>query len=177
MRAVDGTLEGAASSEATATPTAATLPAKPAGLTAAAGDAQVVLSWTDPSNSSISEYEYQQRAGGGSWGGWTDFTSGAGTTTHTVTGLANGTDYDFRIRAVNSSGAGPASDAASATPLDANAPARFTVTALQISNQVTLFGARPAAPSPGSSSARGRVRRAPSSGARGRTLETSEGAM
>ena len=139
VRAVDGTLEGAASSEATATPTAATLPAKPAGLTAAAGDAQVVLSWTDPSNSSISEYEYQQRAGGGSWGGWTDFTSGAGTTTHTVTGLANGTDYDFRIRAVNSSGAGPASDAASATPLDANAPARFTVTALQISNQVTLF--------------------------------------
>ncbi len=138
VRAVDGTLEGAASSEATATPTAATLPAKPAGLTAAAGDAQVVLSWTDPSNSSISEYEYQQRAGGGSWGGWTDFTSGAGTTTHTVAGLANGTDYDFRIRAVNSSGAGPASDAASATPLDANAPARFTVSAAQVGNQVTL---------------------------------------
>ena len=39
------------------------------------------------------------------------------TTNHTVTSLTNGTEYAYQIRALNRSGAGPASDGASATPL------------------------------------------------------------
>ena len=98
-------------------------PAKPTGLTATAGNAKVDLSWTDPSDSSITKYQVQQKAGTAAWGGWTDVpSSGATTTSYTVTGLMNGTAYRFRIRAVNAAGnspqsavAGPATPAASDT--------------------------------------------------------------
>ena len=102
---------------------AATKPAKPTGLTATAGDKQVALSWTDPSDSGITKYQVQQKAGSAAWGSWTDIpSSGATTTSYTVTGLTNGTAYRFRIRAVNAGGnspqsavAGPATPAASDT--------------------------------------------------------------
>ncbi len=101
-------------------------PAAPTGLMARAGDARVTLTWDDPDNDSITEYEYQQRTSGGSWGGWTDFTSDADTTTHTVTGLTNGTAYEFQLRAVNTSGASAASETVSATPAVPAAPAAPT---------------------------------------------------
>ena len=90
---------------------AATKPAKPTGLTATAGDEQVALSWTDPSDSSITKYQVRQKAGSAAWGSWTDIpSSGATTTSYTVTGLTNGTAYRFRIRAVNAAGNSPQSD-------------------------------------------------------------------
>ena len=102
---------------------AATKPAKPTGLTATAGDKQVALSWTDPSDSSITKYQVQQKAGSAAWGSWTDIPSSSATTTsYTATGLTNGTAYRFRIRAVNATGnspqsavAGPATPASSDT--------------------------------------------------------------
>ena len=50
---------------------------------------------------------------------WQDIDgSGSDTTNYTVTGLTNGDEYTFQIRALNEQrGAGPASDGASATPL------------------------------------------------------------
>ena len=49
--------------------------------------------------------------------GWDDISDSESTTTsHTVSGLTNYQEYWFRIRAVNASGAGPASNSASATP-------------------------------------------------------------
>ena len=94
-------------------PATTTKPAKPTGLSATAGNAQVALSWTDPSNTSITSYQYQQKAGSAAWGSWTTITgSGATTTSHTVTSLSNGTAYRFRIRAVNSAGNSPQSDIA-----------------------------------------------------------------
>ncbi len=101
-------------------------PAAPTGLMARAGDARVTLTWDDPDNDSITGYEYQQRTSGGSWGGWTDFTSDADTTTLTVTGLTNGTAYEFQLRAVNTSGASAASETVSATPAVPAAPAAPT---------------------------------------------------
>ena len=48
---------------------------------------------------------------------WMDISgSGPTTTSHTVSGLTNYQEYWFGIRAVNASGAGPASNSASATP-------------------------------------------------------------
>ncbi len=99
------------------------VPAAPINLMATAGDARVTLTWDDPDNDSITEYEYQQRISGGSWGGWTDFTSDADTTTLTVAGLTNGTAYEFQLRAVNASGASAASETVSATPAVPAAPA------------------------------------------------------
>ena len=94
-------------------------PVAPANLAAEVGDARVTLSWDDPSDSMITKYQYRVRAdGGSSWvPDWTDIpSSDATTTTFTVTsGLSNGTEYTFEVRAVESSEPGPESSV-TATP-------------------------------------------------------------
>ena len=112
----DGTTESASR-----TFTIGIQPRKPAGLTASAsGDEVIALRWT--AIAGVSGWQVQQGSGG-----WSDISgSGAGTGSHTVTGLASGTRYTFRVRAVVGSGAaqviGVASDAASATTLADLAP-------------------------------------------------------
>ncbi len=97
-------------------------PAAPTGFTASAGDSHVELSWGNPGNSSITMYQYQQGANGA----WTDIPgSGALTTSHLVSGLTNGTEYTFRVRAVNAAGEGAESQSETATPRRAGSrPAR-----------------------------------------------------
>ena len=88
-------------------------PAVPAGLAASAGDGSVALSWDDPSDSSITGYEYQMRRIGAGWGEWSAVAgSGPSTTSHVVVGLDNGTEYRFKVRAVNAGGASPAAPSA-----------------------------------------------------------------
>ena len=95
----------------------ATKPAKPTGLSATAGERQVTLTWTDPSDSSITRWEYREKRGAGSYGNWAAMAgSTATTTTFTRTGLIAGSPYTFQIRAVNNSGDGAASDEKTATP-------------------------------------------------------------
>jgi len=115
-------------------------PARPTGLTATAGDAQVTLSWTDPSDSSITNYQYQQKTV--TWGDWTDIEgSGATTTSHTVTGLMNGTAYRFRIRAVNAAGIGPQREVAGQVTPTASAkpakPADFAAAGVELGLRLT----------------------------------------
>ena len=83
-----------------------TVPAMPTGLKAAAGAGQVTLTWDDPMDSSITKYQVWHRpAASMSGGSWADIPhSGAGTTSHTVTGLTPGVRYRFWIRPVNSAG-------------------------------------------------------------------------
>ena len=90
-------------------------PAAPANLAASAGDGSVTLSWDDPSNPSISGYEYNVNhndTGTGNFSGWSDWQSIAGsdadTTSHTLSGLTNGREYRFHVRAVNAGGNGTA---------------------------------------------------------------------
>ena len=117
VRVTDGTNTG----DYTITVTrAGSVPAAPTGLTATgevAGGA-VTLSWTAPTGGgAVSRYEYQQKVGTGAYGAWTPIpASGPSTTSHTVTGLTNGTAYVFRVRAVNNVGNGAASNEATATP-------------------------------------------------------------
>ena len=88
-------------------------PDAPSGLTATAGDASVTLNWNDPQDSSITGYEYNVNHNATSTGnlsGWSAWTavpgSGAGTTSFTIGGLANGSEYRYHVRAVNDVGAG-----------------------------------------------------------------------
>ena len=106
-----------------------TLPDAPAGLTATASDGSVTLSWDDPSDASITGYEYNVNhndTSSGNLSGWGPWTAIAGsdsaTTSHTFTGLTNGREYRYHLRAVNSAGNSTAAPNeapwfASATPL------------------------------------------------------------
>ena len=124
---------GPASATATATPMIpnSALPGAPTGLTATPGNARASLSWTAPTstgNSAITDYAIQYKAATATV--WTTFTDGTSTaTTATVTGLTNGTEYDFRIRATNSDGTGSPSVIASTTPRTVSgAPTGLTAT-------------------------------------------------
>ena len=76
-------------------------------LRAQAGDGQGTLSWDSPGHDRLEEWQYRQRRGIGSWGDWQDVTgSMASTTSHTVTGLANGEVYGFQVRGVYELAAG-----------------------------------------------------------------------
>ena len=109
----DANLHSAVSAEASATPAApVTAPGAPRGLTAAAGDAQVSLSWQAPGSNggaAITGYRVYQ----GTSKKPVASVTGTGTT---VKNLTNGTAYSFKVTAVNKAGEGPASGAASATP-------------------------------------------------------------
>ena len=95
------------------------LPARPSGLTAAPGNGSVTLSWDNPNDSSITKYHYRQKEGDGEFAKWAKIPrSGADTTSHTITGLQNGTVYKFRVRALSRAGRGPASADVAATPSD-----------------------------------------------------------
>ena len=113
VRAVNAAGNSAASSEASATPEDP--PAKPTGLTATAGDGQVTLGWTDPSDSDITGYQIRRRSP--VLGTWADISSSSATTvSHTVSTLTNGTEYTFELRAKSAMGVGPFATA-TATPL------------------------------------------------------------
>ena len=93
-------------------------PSKPTGVTATPGHGQVTLTWDNPDDATITRWQVQQKEGSGSYGPWRDVPdSTASTTTYTVTGLANGKTYGFKIRAVNAAGPGDPSDEVTATPL------------------------------------------------------------
>ena len=99
-------------------------PAAPTGTQGVAGDTKVTLFWGDPSDSTITGYEYQQKTGSGSYGNWTAIAGSSATTTdYTVTGLTNGTAYKYKIRAKAGSTAGTASSEIAVTPAaDSDAP-------------------------------------------------------
>ena len=92
----------------------------PTNLTATAADTEVSLSWDDPGDSSISGYELS--IDGGAYSSISG--SNATTTSHSVTGLTNGTSYSFAVRAEN----GKNATAVTATPLF-DAPTNLTATA------------------------------------------------
>ena len=80
----------------------ATAPGVVRNFTATPGDSQVTLSWTAPSSSggsAIIRYEVSSN-NGAAW------VTSSSNTSHTFTGLTNGTLYTFKVRAVNAVGAG-----------------------------------------------------------------------
>ena len=90
-----------------------TSPGAPTNLMVAGGNGQVVLSWDAPSSdggTAITDYEYRINRSD-PW-----IPTGSTGTTHTVTGLVNGTVYVFEVRAVNAAGRSASTNRAEATP-------------------------------------------------------------
>ena len=93
-----------------------TVPSAPTNLLADATDGAVTLMWEVPEDDggfAITGYEYRidQR---GDW-----ISIGSTDTTHTVTGLVNGTEYVFEVRAVTAAGSSAPSNRVEATPIAA----------------------------------------------------------
>ena len=79
-----------------------TVPTAPQYFTATPGDGEVTLSWTAPEDDGggvISRYEVSSDNG-------VNWTNAGLVTTYTFTGLTNGIEYTFKVRAVNSAGHG-----------------------------------------------------------------------
>ena len=109
-----------------------TVPDAPRNLLADGGDEQVTLSWDTPeSDGGTAITDYQYRINGRNL--WTAI--GSTDTTHTVTGLVNGTVYVFEVRAVNRNRRGRASNRAEATP---EAPEVFALDFAHFANGTSI---------------------------------------
>lgn len=95
-----------------------TVPEALSGLTAAVGDGEVVLSWDDPEDGSITEYQFRERAPfDEDWWCWNTFSSGSGTiNSHTLNQLPAGAAYQIQLRALNDVGEGVASEVSVTVP-------------------------------------------------------------
>ena len=87
-------------------------PGAPGNLRASTSSGQVSLSWTAAATNGATIQYYQVRRGSGSW---STVSGGGNARSQTVTGLTNGTQYTFYVRAHNSAGDGP-SASIKATP-------------------------------------------------------------
>lgn len=118
VTAVNASGQSAASAQVSAATNApvVTIPAAPAGVTAAGGANQVSISWSAVSGATSYNIYYSTASG-------VTKTSGAkiinATSPYIQTGLAAGTTYYYIVTAANSAGEGPASSQASAAT---NAP-------------------------------------------------------
>jgi hypothetical protein len=92
----------------TSAPPAVGVPGMPTQVVAAAGDRSATVTWQAPVSNgggAITNYVIQFSGNGG--GTWTTVNRAASpATAATATGLVNGTNYVFRVAAVNSAGAG-----------------------------------------------------------------------
>ena len=123
---------------------AESVPGAPTGLTATGGDGSVTLNWGAPADggSQILRYEYRYAAAGETYSDWATVSGGRGARRVTISGLTNGTQHGFQVRAVNSTGEGAAASD-SATP--GRAPsAPMGLTASVESETITVMWGMPA---------------------------------
>jgi len=136
--------EGPMSNEANAIP--ASVPAPPTGLLAAAGDGQVTLTWSPPTNTGGSPITNYMVYRGASTGGEAFLVQLGNVLSHVDSGLTNGQIYFYKVSAVNAIGEGQLSGEASATPtLGINPPSEpLNLQAAPGDRQVTLTWSAPA---------------------------------
>ena len=109
-------------------------PTKPTA-TAGAGSGKLTLSSSVTGGGTISKWQYRQKKEtDNTFGDWQDISSTATSLSHTVTGLTDGTKYQFKVLAVNATGNSAASAASNAA-----APANETLAASSVThNSATL---------------------------------------
>jgi fibronectin type 3 domain-containing protein len=109
-------------------------PAAPGGLSASAGNAQVVLGWS--ASSGATSYALKRATVSG--GPYTTIASGIATTGYTDNSVSNGVTYHYVVNASNAGGTSPDSSQVSATPLPPAPPAPTGVAATAGNAQVGL---------------------------------------
>ena len=139
VRTVNKIGNGSWSNSVVGTP--AGLPAAPAAPTLAASDQQLTVTWISPVNNgaAITGYDVQYRAG--DRGDFTAHTHVGTTASAVITGLTNGQSYQVEVRARNSQGAGPYSDATAGIPF--NAPGIPVATVAARNESILLLWAAP----------------------------------
>ncbi len=95
------------------------IPPAPTGLTATAGNAQVMLAWTT-SSGAVSYSIYRGTTAGGE--STTAIATGITSVNYTNIGLTNGTTYYYKVKAVNTAGTSGYSNEASAMPVVGASP-------------------------------------------------------
>ena len=90
---------------ATSTAVVPGAPAAPTSLTAVAGDRSAALTWTLLVGAAPTGFEVQYSTDNATWLPSTPISTGSTALTYTLTGLANGTPYYLRVRAMNGSAA------------------------------------------------------------------------
>lgn len=135
VSAVNSAGESANSSEVSATlASVVTVPSSPTGLTATAGDKQVVLNW----NASSGATSYHVKRGTTSGGPYSQVATPSGTS-DTDTGLSDGTTYYYVVSAVNSAGESANSSQVSATPVSSSASVHVTVDVLSNRHPISPY--------------------------------------
>ncbi len=106
---------------------------KPTKLTAKVKDGQVghiKLTWTNPKDRSIPQWEYQQKEGSADWGPWMSISGSTWSTSeHTVKGLTPGVSYQFKVRGLNRTGLAESDPSAAITAAGPPDPPELTVAA------------------------------------------------
>ena len=134
-----------------------TKPGQPTTFTVSGGSGKLTLTASLTGDGAISKWQLQQKASTASdFGGWTDIASTVTNLTHTVTGLSENTSYQFKVRAVNATGSGEASDASTAVlPTDETLAAsaiEATTATLTVANYSGSWYYKATAPSGGTCS-------------------------
>lgn len=136
------------SATVSATPTGTAVPGVPTYFGTSDEHAAVELWWDPPKydgGSPITDYEYRYRQSGSNWNAW----ASAGISDpvypeYTVTGLTNGTSYDFQVRAKNA--IGPSTETLTDTPnaKKPDTPTGLSATAGSTAGSVDLTWSAPA---------------------------------
>ena len=112
------------------TPPESIPPNPPTGLTASdTSPTQIFLSWTAPTANNgpfVSGYKIEVKLGSGSFSNLVSNT-GSTTTSYTHTGLTTGTQYTYRVYALNSVGQSNATNEANATPTSSSSPSEESI--------------------------------------------------
>ena len=145
VAAVNGVGTGSYTAQSSAVVPSAT-PGVPTSLSATAGNGQASLSWVAPASSggsAITDYSIQYSSNGGT--SWSTFSHTASTAvSSTVTGLANGTSYVFRVAAVNGVGTGSYTAQSSAVVPSATPGVPTSLSATAGNGQASLSWVAPA---------------------------------
>ena len=109
--------------------TGSTVPDAPTSLTLTPSGSQIEANWTAPGNnggSAITGYSVQYKTGVSAT--WIDWTHTATSTTATITGLTNGTEYDVRVASKNLIGTGTYTSESVIPNISLAVPANITAT-------------------------------------------------